>query len=140
MADRKFKHLSDKLIDETKNFAGTDPIDSDIFRREFYSMFRIMKGQNPDGITDFDIEHLNSSASSSTWQKQAVTLIVHYQTLYKRYKDMMDHEKSILRVEAKAHRQAVFYRFLTTLAIGFGVMLIYFLADSWGIKLPLIRF
>jgi hypothetical protein len=51
----------------------------------------------------------------------------------------MDTEKAIHRIERKAHIRALIFRFLTTLLIGFGIMLVYYVAQKIGINMPLIK-
>jgi len=87
------------------------------------------------------IEHLKTEISHDTegWVKNLRTIRGNYTVLYDIYSDLINEEKAINRIETKAYVRALFFRFLTTLGIGFGIMLIYYLAQKWGINMPLMR-
>ena len=53
--------------------------------------------------------------------------------------DIIDEENAIRRLERDEHLQTVFYRIVSTLAVGLVIIFIYWAAEIWGIKLPLMR-
>ena len=66
--------------------------------------------------------------------------------LFKAYKDLHEHhhkfvdeEKLISRMERNAQLRNTFFRGVTTLVIGFSVMLVYFTALKLEIPMPLLR-
>lgn len=50
-----------------------------------------------------------------------------------------EEENSIHRIERKSYIRALVFRTLTTLSIGLGILFIYWLAQHYGINLPLMR-
>lgn len=63
-----------------------------------------------------------------------------YTSIYTQANRFVDEEKARLRLQAKGYFQAIVARFLTTLAIGAGVLITYAVADCLEITMPLIRF
>lgn len=55
------------------------------------------------------------------------------------WKKAKDEDDRFLRVNIKFNIQAVFFRILTTLAIGFSIMLVYWTAHCLGVPMPLLR-
>lgn len=65
--------------------------------------------------------------------KKNYQLALHY------WKMAKDEDDRFLRVNIKFNIQAVIFRILTTLAIGFSIMAVYWTAHSLGIPMPLLR-
>lgn len=55
------------------------------------------------------------------------------------WKQAKDEDDRFLKVNIKFNIQAVIFRILTTLAIGFSIMLVYWTAHGLGIPMPLLR-
>lgn len=116
------------MIDSVIDFAkkGSEKI-STLFKelhRDSYSIERI----------ELKIDQLDLSEI----QKSEVMKIC--KSLHKRYYKMKDEEKNILYFQAKGHFLAIVARLFTTLAIGMGIIFIYWLAEYIDITLPLVRF
>ena len=79
------------------------------------------------------------SRANNGWTKNFNELRQSYSLLYRKYTQLIDEEKSIHRIERKSHIRALVFRFLTTLAIGFAIMIVYFVAGVWSIQMPLLR-
>lgn len=73
------------------------------------------------------------------WTKDLNELRSTYNKVYKAFTNLSDEERSIHRIERKSHFTALIFRFLTTLAIGFAIMLVYWVAGHLSIQMPLLR-
>lgn len=62
-----------------------------------------------------------------------------YLRLYKHYHELVDEEVLINRMERKAQIRNVIFRGVTTLTIGFSIMVVYWAASELGISMPLLR-
>ncbi|QPB82914.1 hypothetical protein CWC22_007895 [Pseudoalteromonas rubra] len=62
-----------------------------------------------------------------------------YKKLYEHHQKLSDEETLITRMERNAQIRNVLFRSLTTLAIGFSIMLVYFVAHKLEIPMPLLR-
>jgi hypothetical protein len=65
------------------------------------------------------------------------TLKNSYSILRSRYLSLVNEENLIARMEKRAHLRNMLFRVLTTLLIGFSVMLVYWVASCFGIAMPL---
>ena len=83
------------------------------------------KGASRDQLHDWVFYRTNASKA--------------YATAYNAYSQITDIEKSAHRSERKSQIRAVFFRIVTTLGVGLSIMFIYWLADCWGISMPLSR-
>lgn len=62
-----------------------------------------------------------------------------YSAMFSRYEQITNMIKQLDASEARAHRRALRYRILTTLGIGFSIMIVYWVANYLGIPMPLLR-
>jgi hypothetical protein len=90
-----------------------------------------------DGSLD-DIKTRKSSTQRG-WDTALSQIQTDHKTLLILYEFMKDEEKSINRIENKAHIRALFFRVLTTIGIGLGIMFIYYIAQEFGINMPLMK-
>jgi hypothetical protein len=119
MSSRPFKELSDKY------FAKVKEINASIS----------FTPENPEAFTDSVkrlLEHQNEHD-----ERDSNKIIKQYRQLYALHKRYTSEEQSIKRIEGQAYRRALIFRFLTTLGIGFGVMLVYYISQELGINMPL---
>lgn len=143
MKNRPFKELSDqalKKINEIATRAIRKPKTSDeynsLVKTTLYNLnnhLDLHKGSLSDIVDQKDNQNGNG------WVKNLSELRVSYNQVYTLNQELMNHEKAIHRIERKAHIRSLIFRFLTTLLIGFGVMLVYFSAQKLGINMPLLR-
>ena len=143
MNSRPFKELSNQLIEKI-NEISTRAIYQPESREEFNGKVKTMlynihvhldhhKGDLGDILEKTDSQNGNG------WVKNLGEVRASYGKIYGLYQELIDKEKAINRVERKAHVRALIFRFLTTLFIGFGVMLVYLVAQKLGITMPLLR-
>ncbi|EOB4247491.1 hypothetical protein ACIL2N_003357, partial [Vibrio metschnikovii] len=66
-------------------------------------------------------------------------LLKAYGELYNHHTSFTKEERLIDRMERKAHIRNIFFRGVTTLVIGFSIMLVYWVAGCLGISMPLLR-
>lgn len=81
----------------------------------------------------------NRKAGSGGWVENLNEIEMEYKKLHSRWSMMNEQEKYSLSIETRASRIALVYRFLTTIAVGLGIMGIYGLAHYLGIPMPLMR-
>jgi len=62
-----------------------------------------------------------------------------YGKLYTQYKKFTNEEHLINRMERKSQIRNTLFRGITTLAIGFSIMFVYWVAAEFGISMPLLR-
>lgn len=88
---------------------------------------------------NFDPEDFVNQTSPNTngWLKHLNRLQGSYKHTYEHFQDMSDEAKLLARLDAEAHRRAVFYRVLSTALIGLTIMGIYWLANCLDIPMPL---
>jgi hypothetical protein len=86
-----------------------------------------------------DIKDQKDSQNGNGWVRNIGEVRQSYKRIHSLAQELLDEEKAISRIERKAHFRALVFRFLTTLSIGFGVMLVYFTAQYFGINMPLLR-
>jgi len=60
-----------------------------------------------------------------------------YSTLRSKYISLTNEEALIARMERNAHFRNMSFRVLTTLLIGFSIMLVYWVASCLGVSMPL---
>lgn len=121
MSNRPFKELADKYlakIKEIKSSRSYTPETPESFSR---SVERLLENDNQ-----------NTQRNSNEIKKL-------YRRLYDLHEKVTSEELGIKRIEGQAHRRALIFRFLTTLGIGFGIMLVYYIAQKLGINMPLSR-
>ena len=80
-----------------------------------------------------------SDTNPHIWTDNLNQIHTQYGALYNAYKQLTEEENIINRIETRAHLRALLFRFLTTLAIGACVMLVYYLSHKWNIPMPLSR-
>jgi hypothetical protein len=86
-----------------------------------------------------DIKDQKDNHMSNGWVSNLDDVRVSYKRIHTLAQELLDEEKAINRIERKAHFRALLFRFLTTIFIGFGVMLVYFTAQYFGINMPLLK-
>ena len=62
-----------------------------------------------------------------------------YSKLYSQYEKLTNEEKLINRMERKSQIRNTLFKGITTLTIGFSIMLVYWVASELGIPMPLLR-
>lgn len=141
LKNRPFKELSDKVIKKIQSVTSSKSIktpaefkqSTDTMLYNLHVHLDYHKGELQD------IKDRKDSSSGNGWVTNLADINQNYQVIYEQYQELIDEEKSIHRVENKAHKRALMFRFLTTLSIGFGVMLVYLVAQYFDIAMPLIR-
>jgi len=122
MSSRPFKELSDKYltkIKEIKSSVSYSPETPESFSRTVDNLLEYQDNDTQNNSNDIKKE---------------------YRHLYNIHARYISEEHSIKRIENQAHRRALIFRFLTTLGIGFGIMLVYYVSQKLGINMPLLRF
>lgn len=139
MTNRPMKHVSElwsKLISGLGMGKG-DLTSPDEFKKRMNTLFfNISVALDDRGRTSEDIKNRNGNEG---WIANANDIEREYATAYRYWKAFSDEEQYCLLIEKRANRIALFYRFLTTIAVGLGIMLIYGLAHGLGIPMPLMR-
>ncbi len=139
---RPHKELSEKL-NKIKNgiTAGfvRSPLNSNEYNDEIKTLLNNITNylDNHQGKPE-DIKNQTDN-NTRLWTESLSRIRSQYSSLYSAYTRLIDEEKIINRIETRAHLRALLFRFLTTLAIGTGVMLTYYFAHIWGIPMPLSR-
>jgi superoxide dismutase len=141
MSIRPYQYLSEKFFlatERAKEFIskGTSPAQ---YNSHMDSMLRKLNEQHNHPLKQSDIDKINQNTSSNSWQNEARKMRGAFHSLHNKYVTVLSEEKAIERIEKKAHRRALFYRILTTLGIGFSIMIVYWVAGKLGIKMPLMR-
>ena len=70
-----------------------------------------------------DIREMRSDKGSD-WSQNMSDVRLRYGALYRAYENLINEEKIINRIETRAHIRALLFRFLTTLAIGAGIIVV----------------
>jgi hypothetical protein len=83
--------------------------------------------------------HLDRSLDDPNDKSFKTLVLTSYSNLYKQHVLFIDEEKLINRMERKAQIRNTFFRGITTLTIGFSIMLVYWVAAEFGISMPLLR-
>lgn len=142
MTNRPFKELSNQLIskiEDIKQRAIYKPKTREEFSGSIDTMLYNLKNHLENNGDLKDIVDKKDSLSGRGWMKNIGDIRTSYGQIYGLNKELMDTEKAIHRIERKAHIRALIFRFLTTLLIGFGIMLVYYVAQKIGINMPLIK-
>ena len=143
MTNRPFKELSTQLlskIEEIKVRAISKPKSREEFSGSIDTMLYNLKNHLENNGGDLkDIVDKKDSSSGQGWVENIGRIRTSYGQIYGLNKELMDIEKAIHRIERKAHLRALIFRFLTTLLIGFGIMLVYYVAQEIGVNMPLIK-
>lgn len=100
--------------------------------------------RTPEEIKDFADELRSGKAvdkrsRSQFWPKYLMEVNSSYTAAYDAYFKIKDVENSAHRSERRSQIRAVFFRIVTTLGVGLSIMFIYWLADYWGLSMPLSR-
>ena len=82
---------------------------------------------------------LDTSLSDPADRRFRREVINEYESLYKAYSELTEEETLINRMERRAHIRNAIFRGITTLVIGFSVMLVYWVASELEIVMPLMR-
>ena len=90
-------------------------------------------------IEDFQGKALHLAKSKHSDDMSLDLVIQPYTHLFHRYHDLINEEKLIDRMEIKANLRNTVFRCLTTLVIGFSIMLVYFVASCLEISMPLMK-
>ncbi len=100
-----------------------------------------------DKLTNDIYSHVTSKSGNvvdikehkGDWTARLNEIRKNYSQLSKLLEDYKNQEKIIHRIEKKAQNRALFYRVFNTLLIGFGIMLVYFVAQKLDIMMPFMR-
>ena len=144
MSNRLYKPLTDKFLDKVKSLLGerSKPETPQKFEatcnNTLDALYRHLKTAH-SSIEDIKEKKASEGHQKNSWVNQLMNLQSQYNTLYARYEFIQKEENVINRIETKAHVRALLFRFLTTLAIGAGIMIVYFIAAQLEINLPLMR-
>ena len=139
---RPYQKLSERFINKKQKIIGAlvrKPNDTQKFNDNLNTLLQNITnylthhGGKPEDITN------KTDQSRRLWTENLSKIHGQYYNLFNAYERLVDEEKIINRIETRAHLRALLFRFLTTLAIGAGVMLVYFLSHKWGIPMPLSR-
>ena len=141
LKNRPFKELSDKVIKKIQNVTSGNSIKTPTeFSQTTDTMLYNLHVHLDYHKGDLqDIKSRKDSSSGNGWVTNLADINRNYKIIYDQHLELIDEEKSIHRVEKKAHVRALIFRFLTTLSIGFGVMLVYLVAQYFEVAMPLIR-
>ncbi|MCJ8294696.1 MAG: hypothetical protein MJK15_09840 [Colwellia sp.] len=143
MNNRPFQKLSDRYIAKLKLIASRT-ISKPREPEEFNSLTKTMLN-NLHTHLDFhngelqDIKAQKDNQNNNGWVANLGEVRVSYKRIHTLAQELLDEEKAINRIERKAHFRALLFRFLTTIFIGFGVILVYFTAQYFGINMPLLK-
>jgi hypothetical protein len=90
-----------------------------------------------------DSTNFNNLLETSLNNKDDKTHRMHvsraYNELYDHYELFTDEESLIHRMERKSQIRNTFFRGITTLTIGFSIMLVYWVASVFSIAMPLMK-
>ncbi len=89
--------------------------------------------------TDAFQNQFKSSLNAPTDKSFSDTVLKSYRDLYNHHQLLTNEEKLINRMERKAQIRNTLFRGVTTLTIGFSIMIVYCVASELGISMPLIR-
>lgn len=84
-------------------------------------------------------QKLNSSLSDPADKSFRSQVLQSYSSLYTQYHSLTDEENLINRMERKSQIRNTLFRGISTLTIGFSIMLVYWVASYFGISMPLLR-
>lgn len=96
------------------------------------------KKDNVDDIDKFK-DKLDKSLNNNQNDSYKGDVVSSFVILYREYKNIIDEEALIHRMERAAHRRNIVFRFLTTLIVGFSIMFVYWVAHICDIPMPLMR-
>lgn len=131
----KFKKIKNEIVEKfIKNPRNAEEYNNDI-QTMLYNITNYLVNHNgkPEDIKN------QTDNKSQLWLPNVSQLKSRYGALHEAYMKLIDEEKIISRIETHAHIRALLFRFLTTIAIGAGIMLTYYFAHKWGIPMPLSR-
>jgi hypothetical protein len=143
LSNRPFKELTDQFtskIDEIAKRISKQPRTCEEFNNTVSTtLYNLNHHLVHDNGELADIVAQKGDSSGNGWVINLSELRSSYGLIYNLYQELVDQEKAIHRIERKAHTRALVFRFLTTLAIGAGVLIIYFIAQKLEIAMPLLR-
>lgn len=132
------KSVSERWIKSITGKISFTADPQDKFRKRIDTMlFNQCVALSEEKATPEDIK--NRQADSGKWVENLNEIELQYNKLYSRWSMMNEQEKYSLSIETRASRIALVYRFLTTIAVGLGIMGIYWLAHILCIPMPLMR-
>lgn len=148
MANRPFQNLSDRYLSKIKSIKHTKrPMSSEEFALSIESLVRniCIRVKNDEGVTKPLLEELKNETPKAGeshklkagWRNDYIKILDSYESLDREWQHAYLEKHAIKKIETSAYIRALFFRTLTTLSIGFSIMLIYFIAAKWGIPMPL---
>jgi len=142
MTARPYQALTEKMLN-TKNKIVGSFVRSPKSAEDFNNLTNTLLYNITNHLTNLggkpeDIREMRSDRGSD-WTQNMSDVRSGYVALYRAYENLINEEKIINRIETRAHIRALLFRFLTTLAIGAGIMITYYLAHKWSIPLPFSR-
>jgi hypothetical protein len=96
------------------------------------------KKENFGTLQHFE-QKLNSCMNDPKDTTFKTQVLQSYSTLYTQYQTLTDEENLINRMERKSQIRNTLFRGISTLTIGFSIMLVYWVASECGISMPLMR-
>ncbi|MFA0338923.1 hypothetical protein [Vibrio breoganii] len=84
-------------------------------------------------------QKLDISLNDPTDKSYRSDVVRVYDSLYRTYTELTEEEALINRMERRAHIRNTLFRGITTLVIGFSIMLVYWAAAKLEIAMPLMR-
>ncbi len=146
MTNKAFRHISEIFQDKAKNYKRyNQPTDANysIDLNNLIEQVAVEASKSNDHKLLVSALNNNISNIGGTPVANIRTaknkLITAYRSTTEELKYLHNEEETIMRIEAKAHRQSVIYRFLTTLVIGAGILLTYWIGGYFDIELPAMR-
>lgn len=132
------KSVSERWVKDINDRISFSADSGDQFKRRITTMLSNQyNALSQKKATPEDIK--NRTHSSGSWVANLNEIEMQYLKLHSRWSMMNEQEEYSLSIERRANRIALVYRFLTTIAVGLGIMGIYGLAHYLGIPMPLMR-
>ena len=153
MANRPFHELAERISSERLRILQTFGMLPDTGACErstkdlLIQISVLLKGVDPSTISDIQTladdlispERIDRNNPGYEWRITVDKMHTQYSKLHDAYTQIMDMENSVHRSERRSQIRAVFFRIVTTLGVGLSIMFIYWLADYWGLSMPLSR-
>lgn len=132
----KAKEIKSEMFNKRAQYHPVTPDNYEKKLKEFIIGLVEYSSAQPEKKIDI-ISNINSVDSSTGRKVTELTMMykIKSQELDKLYSE----DEQIKRLEINAHFRNIIARALTTLAIGFGIMIVYWVAHKVGIPMPMLR-
>jgi len=142
LSNRPHKELTEKYLSKVVTLLN-EVRDKPIMPDKFSSLTNSMLSNLHTHLTYHkgeisDIKERKCTTENG-WTSNLSKINSEYNKLHNLYEKLKDEEITIRRIENQAHTRALIFRFLTTLSIGFGIMLVYWVAQQLNINMPLLK-